>query len=67
MTEFKRSGSGSSRLLIAPEGIEMKGYLNEPEKLFRLLIAPEGIEMKIFVTGQINGWLLIAPEGIEIQ
>jgi len=55
------------RLLIAPEGIEIKWY-KLLLLLHLLLIAPEGIEMHVVL--QLLDHLqplLIAPEGIEIH
>jgi len=54
-------------LLIAPEGIEIQGYLQERRHNRTLLIAPEGIEIfKAHRRLAEHPFLLIAPEGIEI-
>ena len=39
--------SSVSKLLIVPEGIEMRGLINEYKTALELLIVPEGIEIII--------------------
>jgi len=55
------------RLLIVPEGIEMRFKLSLCNWFNRLLIVPEGIEITQEPILLILSTLLIVPEGIEIN
>ncbi len=55
------------RLLIVPEGIEIRKNTPVAYRVFRLLIVPEGIEILRYIIVTFGFFLLIVPEGIEIR
>ena len=65
--KYKRysSDSSSNRLLIEPQGIEIKKKQQKPLKAL-LLIEPQGIEIPKPIPIQIAIPLLIEPQGIEM-